>query len=99
MTALPFWEKPVPFSMATGAAVPAGSCAFAGSAAGVCAAAGFPVLPEVLEGFPAPVLLPLLPVLPLLLVLPEDCFLQSQSAGQWVLCCSGVGLGAGVSFS
>ena len=37
--------------------------------------------------------------LPLLPVLPEDCFLQSQSAGQWVLCCSGVGLGAGVSFS
>ena len=93
MTALPFWEKPVPFSMATGAAVSLGSCAFAGSAAGVCAAAGFPVLPEALEGFPAPVLLPLLPVL------PESCFLQSQSAGQWVLCCSGVGLGAGVSFS
>ena len=92
--------------MATGAAVPAGSCAFAGSvAAGVCAAAGFPVLPEALEGFPAPVLLPLLPVLPLLLVLPllpvlpEGGFLQSQSAGQWALCCSGVGLGAGVSFS
>ena len=35
----------------------------------------------------------------LLPVLPEGCFLQSQSAGQWVLCCSGVGLGAGVSFS
>ena len=93
MTALPFWEKPVPFSMATGAAVSAGSCAFAGSAAaGVCAAAGFPVLSEALEGFPAP-------VLPLLPVLPEGGFLQSQSAGQWALCCSGVGLGAGVSFS